>query len=183
MFKPIIQFLLVLLFFTNLYSQNIESEIIEINQHIEKSEINDAEAKLNNLLSTDPSYAPGYVSFSKIWLFRANINKATEHANLAVRIDEDFRYWWEEINSIRTKIKTGTLDVHKKNYNSAIEIFSSLSKEYPKYPEPLYLLGLANYKQKSFEEAANFFKQSIDLYPDYIKAQKALINVNKRIRK
>ena len=75
------------------------------------------------------------------------------------------------------------MDVHKKNYNSAIEIFSSLSKEYPKYPEPLYLLGLANYKQKSFEEAANFFKQSIDLYPDYIKAQKALISVNKRIRK
>ena len=128
MFKPIIQFLLVLLFFTNLYSQNIESEIIEINQHIEKSEINDAEAKLNKLLFTDPSYAPGYVSFSKIWLFRANINKATEHANLAVRIDEDFRYWWEEINSIRTKIKTGTLDVHKKTIIAQLKYFLAYQK-------------------------------------------------------
>ena len=183
MFKPIIQFLLILSFLTNLYSQNIELEIIIINQHIERSEINEAEAKLNKILSIDPSYAPGHVSFSKIWLCRANINKATEHANLAVRIDEDLRYWWEEINSFRTKIKTGTFNVHKKKYNSAIEIFSSLSSEYPKYPEPLYLLGLANYKQKSFEEAAKFFKQSIDLYPNYIKAQKALSNVNKRIRK
>ena len=172
MFKPIIQFLLGLLFFTNLYSQNIELEIIEINQHIERSEINEAESKLNKILSTDPSYAPGYVSLSKIWLCRANINKATEHANLAVRIDEDFRYCWEEINSFRTKIKTGSSNVNKKKYNSAIEIFSSLSKEYPKYPEPLYLLGLANYKQKSFEEAAKFFKQSIDLYPNCLKLEK-----------
>jgi len=183
MFKPIIQFLLILLFFSNLYSQNTELEIIIINQHIQRSEINEAEAKLNKILSIDPSYAPGYVSFSKIWLCRANINKATEHANLAVMIDEDFRYWWEEINSFRTKISIGTSIVYKKNYNSAIEIFSSLSREYPKYPEPLYLLGLANYKQKSFEEAAKFFKQSIDLYPNYNKAQKALSNVNKRIRK
>ena len=183
MYKPIIQSFLVFLFLTNLYSQNIELKIIEINQHIENSEINDAEAKLNKLLLIDPSYAPGHVSFSKIWLSRASINKATEHANLAVRIDEDFRYWWDEINRFRTKIKAGTADVHKNNYNSAIEIFSSLSKEYPKYPEPLYLLGLAHYKQKSFKKAAKLFKQSIDLYPNYIKAQRALGNVNKRIRK
>ena len=50
MFKPIIQFLLGLLFFTNLYSQNIELEIIEINQHIERSEINESEVKLNKIL-------------------------------------------------------------------------------------------------------------------------------------
>lgn len=183
MYKTIIQFLLVFLFLTNLCSQNIELKIVEINQHIKNSEINDAEAKLNKLLSIDPSYAPGHVSFSKIWLSRANINKATEHANLAVRIDEDFRYWWEEINSFRTKIKAGTANVHKNNYNRAIEIFSSLSTEYPEYPEPLYLLGLAHYKQKSFKKAAKFFKESIDLYPNYIKAQKALGNVNKRFRK
>ena len=125
MFKPIIQFLLILLFFSNLYSQNTDLEITIINQHIEKSEINEAEAKLNKILSLDPSYAPGHVCFSKIWLCRANINKATEHANLAVRIDEDLRYWWEEINSFRRKIKTGTSNVHKKNYKRAIEIFSS----------------------------------------------------------
>ena len=183
MYRIIIQFFLVSLFLTNLCSQNIELKIVEINQHIENSEMNDAEAKLNKMLSIDPSYAPGHVSFSKIWLSRANIKKATEHANLAVRIDEDFRYWWEEINSFRTKIKAGTANVHKNNYNSAIEIFSSLSTEYPKYTEPLYLLGLAHYKQKSFKKAAKFFKQSIDLYPNYIKAQKALSNVNKRIRK
>lgn len=183
MYRTIIQFFLVFLFMTNLCSQNIELKIVEINQHIENSEINEAEAKLNKLLSIDPSYAPGHVSFSKIWLSRADINKATEHANLAVRIDEDFRYWWEEINSFRTKIKAGTANVHKNNYYSAIETFSSLSTEYPKYPEPLYLLGLAHYKQKSFKKAAKFFRQSIDLYPNYIKAQKALGNVNKRIRK
>ena len=45
MLKPIIQFLLILLSFSNLYSQNPDLEITIINQHIEKSEINEAEAK------------------------------------------------------------------------------------------------------------------------------------------
>ena len=106
MFKPIIQFVLVFLFVSNSFSQNIVLEIIEINQHIEKSVKNEAETKLNKLLSVEPSYSPGNASFSKIWLRCANIDKATEHSNLAVRIDEDFRYWWEEINSFRTKIDT-----------------------------------------------------------------------------
>ena len=38
MLKPIIQFLLILLFFSNLYSQNTELEITIINQH--KDELN-----------------------------------------------------------------------------------------------------------------------------------------------
>ena len=114
MFKPIIQFLSVFLFFTNLHSQNIELEIIIINQHIERSEINEAEAKLNKILSIDSSYAPGYVPFSKIWLSSANINKETEYTNLAVRIDEDFRYSWEERNTFRTKIKKSTFNVNER---------------------------------------------------------------------
>ena len=64
MFKPIIQFLLGLLFFTDLYSQNIELEIIEINQHIERSEINEAEVKLNKILSID--LYPNYLKLKKL---------------------------------------------------------------------------------------------------------------------
>ena len=114
MFKPIIQFLSVFLFSTNLFSQNIELEIIKIYQHVERSEIKEAEAKLNKILSIDSSYDTGYVPFSKIWLSRANINKATDYTNLAVRIDEDFRYSSEERNTFRTKIKKSTFNVNKR---------------------------------------------------------------------
>ena len=64
MFKPIIQFLLGLLFFTDLYSQNIELEIIEINQHIERSEISEFEVKLNKILSID--LHPNYLKLKKL---------------------------------------------------------------------------------------------------------------------
>lgn len=70
MLKPIIQFLLILLFFSNLYSQNTELEITIINQHIEKIEINEAEAKLNKILSIDL-----YPNYNKAQKALSNVNK------------------------------------------------------------------------------------------------------------
>ena len=177
MFRSNIQIILVFIFFAILKSQNIDSELPLVNQYIDRGELKEAEIKLDKNLLTDPTRALGHISYSKIWLRRTELNKETEYANLTVRIDEDFRYWWNELNDFRNKIKTGTLTVHKKDYNTAIKVFAGLTKKYLRYSEPFYLLALAKYKQKSFEASAKFFKQSIDLNPNYQKVQIALINV------
>ena len=58
-----------------------------------------------------------------------------------------------------------------------------LIQKYSVYPEMYYYLGLAQYKQRDYEEALGYFTKSLDLFPDYLKAQKALMNVKKRIMK
>ena len=110
----------------------------------------------------------------------ANAGNASKNANLAVRIDEDFRPWWEELNSLRKKIQTGASSVKNNNYESALQIFSELFVKYPNYPEVPYYLAMTYYKQKKYKQASKYFQKALDLYPDYQKAKKALNNVKKR---
>tara|TARA_B100001564_G_C20647737_1_gene675234 strand:+ start:1340 stop:1876 length:537 start_codon:yes stop_codon:yes gene_type:complete len=168
--------------FSLTHAQEIESDLILAKNNISVGKLAEAELVLHRVLKKDPSYAPAYESFSKLWLLKADMRKASNNANFAVRIDEDFRPWWDELNEIRKKIQIGTSNVKKQNYKVAEEIFSGLIQKYPDYPEMHYYQGLALYKQKNYKEALDHFNKALDLFPDYLKAQKALINVKKRIK-
>tara|TARA_B100000927_G_scaffold277936_1_gene260031 strand:+ start:280 stop:846 length:567 start_codon:yes stop_codon:yes gene_type:complete len=164
-------------------AKEFESDLILAKNNISFGKLAEAELILDRVLKKDPSYAPAYVLFSKIWLLKADIIKASESASFAVRIDEDFRPWWNELNYIRSKIQIGTSNVKKQNYASAEKVFLDLIQRYPTYPELHYYLGMAQYKQRDYNEALDHFNKALDLFPGYSKAQKALVNVKKRIKK
>ena len=179
-------FMINILFFFALNvinAKEFEADLILAKNNISVGRLVEAELILNKVLKNDPSFAPAYVLFSKLWLQKADMRKASENANFAVRIDEDFRPWWDELNEIRTKIQIGTSNVKKQNYAVAEGIFLDLIQKYPVYPEMYYYLGMAQYKQKDYEKAFGYFTKALDLFPDYLKAQKALVNVKKRIKK
>ena len=165
-----------------LSAQGLDPELKLFHKSIDFGNIELAESQIKKILDKDPSYAPAYVSLSKISLMKADNNNASKNANLAVRIDEDFRLWWEELNSLRSKIQTGALSVKNNNYQSALLIFSDLFVKYPNYPEVPYYLAMTYYKQKKYKQASRYFQKALDLYPDYYKAKKALNNVKKRIQ-
>ena len=176
--------LFLILIFISIYlsAQGLDSELKLIHKNIDFGNIEIAESQIKKILDKDPSYAPAYVSLSKISLMKADNNNASKNANLAVRIDEDSRLWWEELNSLKNKIQTGALSVKSKNYQSALLIFSDLFVKYPNYPEVPYYLAMTYYKQKKYKQASKYFQKALDLYPDYYKAKKALNNVKKRIQ-
>ena len=118
--------LFLILIFISMYlsAQDLDSELKLVDKNINFGKIKIAESQIKKILEKDPSYAPAYVSLSKISLMKADNNNASKNANLAVRIDEDFRFWWEELNSLRSKIQTGALSVKNNNYESALLIFS-----------------------------------------------------------
>ena len=165
-----------------LSAQGLDSDLKLVHENIDIRKIEIAESQIKKILDKDPSYAPAYVSLSKISLMKADNSNASKNANLAVRIDEDFRPWWEELNSLRRQIQTGASNVKNNNYESALLIFSGLFVEYPNYPEVPYYLAMTYYKQKKYKQASKYFQKALDLYPDYHKAKKALNNVKKRIQ-
>ncbi len=175
-------YLILIFIFTYLNAQGLDFELKLVNENINFGKIEIAESQIKKILDKDPSYAPAYVSLSKISLMKADNNSASKNANFAVRIDEDFRPWWEELNGLRKKIQTGTASVKNNNYESALLIFSELYVEYPNYPEVPYSLAMTYYKQKKYKQASKYFQKALDLYPDYHKAKKALVNVKKRIQ-
>ena len=181
--KVLIYFNIFIFISSNLISQNLGSMHNKANNRLKAGAFKEAKLMLEKILEIDPSYAPARVTFSKLWLQRANLSKANEYATLAVRIDEDFRPWWDELNDIRSKIQLGRQKAQQADYENAMIEYEFIAEKYPYYPEVHYYMGITKFKQSDFKKAAIYFEQALKIYPDYQKAQKGLNNVSKRLRK
>ena len=164
-------------------SQDLQSIVNKANNEIKSNDLVSAENLLKNVLDIDPSFAPARVALSKIWLRKGDLSKANEYANLAVRIDEDFRPWWEKLNEIRAGIQNGQKYVQQSDFDKAFDEYEAISEKFPYYSQAHYYMGIAKYKQKDFQQAALSFENALKIYPDYQKAIKALNNVKKRLSK
>ena len=164
-------------------SQDLQSIVNKANNEIKSNDLVSAENLLKNVLNIDPSFAPARVALSKIWLRKGDLSKANEYANLAVRIDEDFRPWWEKLNEIRAGIQNGQKYVQQSDFDRAFDEYEAISEKFPYYSQAHYYMGIAKYKQKDFQQAALSFENALKIYPDYQKAIKALNNVKKRLSK
>ena len=164
-------------------SQDLQSIVNKANNEIKSNDLVAAENLLKNVLDIDPSFAPARVALSKIWLRKGDLSKANEYANLAVRIDEDFRPWWEKLNEIRAGIQNGQKYVQQSDFDKAFDEYEAISEKFPYYSQAHYYMGIAKYKQKDFQQAALSFENALKIYPDYQKAIKALTNVKKRLSK
>ena len=165
------------------FSKDLQSIVNKANNKIKSSELESAETLLQYVLDADPSFAPARISFSKIWLRKGDLSKANEYATLAVRIDEDFRPWWDKLNEIRAGIQNGQKYFQQSNFDKAFSEYEEISEKYPYFSQAHYFMGIAKYKQKDFENAALFFENALKIYPDYDKALKALNNVLKILPK
>ena len=69
-----------------LNAQDFDSELKLIDENITFGNIEVAESQIKRILDKDPSYAPAYVSLSKISLMKADNNHASKNANLATKL-------------------------------------------------------------------------------------------------
>ena len=162
-------------------AQNFDSELKLVIENIDFGRIEIAESKIKTILDKDPTCTHYYASLSNISLMRSDKNNTIKNANFAVRIDENLRPWREELDSLRKKNPMGvSASVKNNNYEGALLIFSELFVQYLNYPEVLYYLAMTYYRQKNYKQASKYFQNALDLYPDYHKAKKALINAKKR---
>ena len=164
-------------------AQDLQSLVNKANNKIKSNDLESAETLLQNVLDVDPSFAPARIAFSKVWLRKGNLSKANEYATLAVRIDEDFRPWWEKLNEIRSGVQNGQKYVQQSNFDKAFNEYKAISEKYPYFSQAQYYMGIAKYKQKEFQEAALFFENALKIYPNYQKAKKALNNVRRKVQK
>ena len=88
-------------------AQYLQSLIDKANKKINSNDLECAKNLLHNALGVDPSFAPGHIEFSKVWLRKGNLSKANKYATLAIRIDAQFRPWWEKLGEIRFGIQIG----------------------------------------------------------------------------
>ena len=53
-------------------------------------------------------------------------------------------------------------------------------KDHPYFAAAVFYKGLARFRQKDIEGAAEYFKRALEVYPDHQKARKGLDNVTKQ---
>ena len=109
-----------------LFCQDLEVLLNQANSKLKIGELKLAESLLQQALEIDPSFAPAHVGFSELWLRRGDLVKANEYATMAVRIDEDFRSWWDGLNEIRSKIQKGRMSVQKGKYDTAMQEYHTI---------------------------------------------------------
>ena len=131
-----------------LFCQDIEALFNQANSKLKIGELKSAESLLQQTLNIDPSFAPARIGFSELWLRRGDLVKANEYATMTVRIDEDYRSWWDGLNKIRSKIQKGRMSIQKGNYDTAMQEYQTVAEKYPYFPEAQYYMGLKSLDKK-----------------------------------
>ena len=180
MSKKLIQFSILIFLSENLFSQSPETLLGLAEKQMADKELVIAEENLKKALEIDPSFAPAFKALSKLALQRGDLTTANSFSIQAVQADEDFRSWSDGISGIAQKIQSGRTNIQKRMYDDAIKEYSDILSDFPYFPEAAFYIGLAYFKQKDIEGAAQYFKKALDIYPMHAKARKGLNNVTKQ---
>ena len=163
-----------------LFSQNPEKLLEDGNFELQNGNLTLAEDLFNKALKIDPSFAPALKSLSKLYLHKGNLKKANEYSIEAVQKDEDFREWSNAIAKISEHIQNGNRNVQQGLFEEAIKNYELISKDHPYFPDAEFYKGLTRFRQKDIEGAAEFFRKTLEIYPEHKKARKGLENVTKQ---
>ena len=180
MSKKLIHFSILIFLSETLFSQSPETLLGLAEKQMADKELVIAEENLKKALEIDPSFAPAFKALSKLALQRGDLTTANSFSIQAVQADEDFRSWSDGISSIAQKIQNGRTNIQKRMYDDAIKEYSDILSDFPYFPEAAFYIGLAYFKQKDIEGAAQYFKKALDIYPMHAKARKGLNNVTKQ---
>ena len=175
---------LILLFVTTiansiLFCQDPEALLTEANSKMKIGDLISADSLLQASLKIDQSFAPAVVAQSKIWLRKGEINKAIPLAEIAVNLDEEFRTWVTELESINRAMLNAMSTLKQGNTDLAFNEFQSLTEKYPYYSQPYYNMGVIKYRKKDTESVAYYARQVLNIYPDHPKAKVMFNNVMK----
>ena len=172
---------LIYFFFVGiLLSQSPDKLLEDGNSELQNGNLTLAEDLFNQALKIDPSFAPALKSLSKLYLHMGNLKKANEYSIEAVQKDEDFREWSSVIAKISENIQNGNRNVQQGLFEEAIKNYELISKDHPYFPDAEFYKGLTRFRQKDIEGAAEFFKKTLEIYPEHKKARKGLENVTKQ---
>ena len=172
---------LIYFFFVGiLLSQSPDKLLEDGNSELQNGNLTLAEDLFNQALKIDPSFAPALKSLSKLYLHMGNLKKANEYSIEAVQKDEDFREWSNVIAKISENIQNGNRNVQQGLFEEAIKNYERISKDHPYFPDAEFYKGLTRFRQKDIEGAAEFFKKTLEIYPEHKKARKGLENVTKQ---
>ena len=170
---------LLLIIQHSVYAQDPEQLLNEANEQMSKGDLVIADSLLKESLKVDPSFAPAFVAQSKIWLRKGEIKKAIIFGEKAVKIDEEFRTWANELSQMNRKLISGMEFFKNRQTDKAISELESIVENYPYFVQPYYNMAIIKYKTKDPEGMAFYAKKILSYNPNHKKGKKLFDNAIK----
>jgi tetratricopeptide (TPR) repeat protein len=101
------------------------------------------------------------------YMAKGHLDEAIAHFSEALRINPDYA---------PAKNNLGTAYLAKGDYDAAIPIFEALTQDilYSTPHYPLYNLGWAYFQKKNYIKAEQYFREALDLRPEFVMARRWL---------
>ena len=151
---------------------------------LEQGDLNGAEESVKLALKIDNGLAEGHFILSQVYLTRNDLNACREHLNRAIEIDqynENYRADFNKVNDVAKMMATGLKSLETGDHEKAIVTFDLVIEKLPLYAAaPIYYIGVAVGREGDVREAANQFRKSLKINPDYEPASSALTKLTIR---
>ena len=142
----------------------------------------EADSLFKHALEMDNTFAPAMYQLAQLNLRLGDMEKAQKYMKDAVEVDYDqYKEMYDKLNEINTLMNDGGRAIKGGRFDEAFQVYGSVLEKFPYFAEAAYSMGLAKLKEKNFDEAVQYFHQTIQLNPFHQNAQDAIANVSKNI--
>lgn len=132
--------------------------------YMSTGKMQDALAKLEESIKTDPEFAPSFTLLGKIYASSqepGDREKSVEILRRAVELDPD---------DAESLLFLGIMDTEAGNYDSAEIKFRRITELYPDNEKGYYFLGKLYYEKGDYARAEENYKKALDLNPSFASA-------------
>ncbi|HET7289822.1 MAG TPA: tetratricopeptide repeat protein, partial [Thermodesulfobacteriota bacterium] len=121
----------------------------------------DAMAKLQESIKTDPDFAPTYTLLGKIYASSQDPKEREQSVGIlerAVQLDPD---------DAESLLFLGIMDTEAGNYESAEARFKKITELYPDNEKSYFFLGKLYYEKGDYARAEENYKKALDINPSF----------------
>jgi len=178
----IVRLFILNIFIGLVFAQSPDELLNSAKSNLDSGNLAKAESEYNSALEMDPTFAPAYVGLAKVAMRKGDLKQSGSLLKEAIDADpenKEFRQEFEELSELNTLMSKGIRSMKNGDIDNAFESFRVAYEKFPQYPESVFNMGLANFRNKDYDEAVNYFKKTIAINPDHKNALTAIKNVAK----
>lgn len=172
---------IITILLVSLVAQSTNDLLVEGKKLLNDGFVNEAQNKLLAVLEADPTVAEAHFLLSKTYLRQYDLDKTRESLRKAIDNDQtnqEYRDEFDHLKALASSMASARRALSGGDPEGAIVKFEKVNEDYAEYSAAgLYYIGVAFMRSDNSNEAAKFFRESMNFDPSFEKPSVALKNL------
>ena len=161
----------VTILLVSLVAQNTDDLLIEGKKLLNDGFVLEAQNKLLAVVEADPAVAEAHFLLSKIYLRQYDLDKTRESLRKAIDNDQtnqEYRDEFDHLTALASSMASAMRALNGGDPEGAIAKFEKVNEDYAEYSAAgMYYIGVAFMRSDNPNEAAKFFRESMNFDPSF----------------